>query len=157
VFETNKFIGAALLAAVLTFPGTAIAQDGKCQPFDAHSSGEFRERYSQDLDGDGALSKGDKRIGHRVLQDAQGNKIGDRYYATTTLVVDADGKEIDRVTETVNVFGDGVIFATKQRVAGKDLPSSIIGGTGIFAGAQGSVTVERKGKANVYHFEAKCG
>jgi hypothetical protein len=156
VFETNNFLSAAFLAAILTFPGSAIAQDGKCQPFDAHSSGEFRERHSQDLDGDGALSKGDKRIGHRVLQDAQGNKIGDRYYATTTLVVDANDKEIDRVTETVNVFGEGAIFATKQRVSGKDLPSNIIGGTGIYAGAQGTVTVERDGKANVYHFEVTC-
>jgi hypothetical protein len=54
------------------------------------------------------------------------------------------------------VFDKGVVFTTLQRVQGKDLPSSIIGGTGIFAGAQATVTVERDGKTNIYHYDIAC-
>jgi hypothetical protein len=90
------------------------------------------------------------------LQDASGTKIGDRYYATTINEVDAKGYAVSRFTETVNVIGDGVIFTTKQRIEGKDLPSKISGGTGSFAGARGNISVERDGPENIYHIQLTC-
>ncbi|MCP4383269.1 MAG: hypothetical protein GY798_17935 [Hyphomicrobiales bacterium] len=149
--------GALSAAAFISTTGLSAAEEvDLCEPFDVYSSGEFREARSIDNDGDGSLSAGDKRVGHRVLQDADGNKIGDRYYATTTEEVDADGKETVRFTETVNVIGDGVIFATKERIGGKDQPSTITEGTGGFAGVKGTITVDRDGPANVYHFNLTC-
>lgn len=151
-----RFIVIAAGAAILSNTSAMSAEGHLCQSLDVYSSGEFREAHAIDIDGEGTVSAGDKRIGHRVLQDTSGAKIGDRYYATTIRAVDEKGYAVSRFTETVNIIADGAIFTTKERIGGKDMTSKISGGTGRFAGARGTVSVERDGSENIYHFQLTC-
>jgi len=128
----------------------------ECKVFDAISTGEHSSSSNIDVDESGGPSVGDKTIGHRVYVGADGNKVGDRYRITRALKIGAVGSTLERSTEVVNVFSDGTIFTTKDRIDGKDLPSRINGGTGAFLGATGSVKAMRDGRQVVYKFRVNC-
>lgn len=155
---TSLFVPAAIVLAMLTTSGiSASAGENRiCEPFKVYSTGEFREVVKVDANGDGEFGSGDRLMGHRVLADKDGNKMGDRYFTGTIQAVDAKGKGTDRVTEIVNVFTNGSIYTTKRRNAGVDLPSVINGGIGDFKGMKGTVKVHREGTVNVYHFLPVC-
>lgn len=152
----NTLAIATIMAIGLPAAG-AFADDAKaCKEFDLVSTGEQRQVQYVDLDESGGNSAGDKLIGFRVLLDTAGNRAGERYFVGSIHDVSADGKDIRRTTEVVNVLKTGAIFTTKERLAGKDLPSRINGGTGEFTGATGTVKVRRDGTSNVYHFRVNC-
>lgn len=156
--KTNLLAPAAITLAMLTtsgVPATA-GENQVCEPFKVYSTGEFREVVRVDANADGEFGSGDRLMGHRVLADKDGKKIGDRYFTGTIQAVDANGKGTDRVTEIVNVFTNGSIYTTKRRNAGVDLPSVINGGIGDFKGIKGTVKVHREGTVNVYHFLPVC-
>jgi hypothetical protein len=157
--KANKlFASAAIALAMLTTSGmSATAGESRmCEPFKAYSTGEFREVVRVDANEDDEFGPGDRLVGHRVLADKDGKKIGDRYFTGTIQAVDATGKGTERVTEVVNVFTNGSIYTTKLRHAGVDLPSVINGGIGDFKGIRGTVKVHREGTVNVYHFLPVC-
>ncbi len=149
---------ATVSLAMLSLSGiSAIASESRvCEPFKVYSSGEFREIVRVDANKDGEFGSGDRLIGHRVLADENGKKVGDRYFTGTIQAVDARGKGTERVTEVVNVFTNGSIYTSKHRLAGVDLPSVIHGGIGDFKGIKGTVKVHREGTVNVYHFLPVC-
>ncbi len=155
---TNLAASAAVSLALLSLSGmSATAGESQvCEPFKVYSTGEFREVARVDANKDGEFGAGDRLMGHRVLADENGKKLGDRYFTGTIQSVDAKGKGIDRVTEIVNVFTNGSIYTTKHRLAGVDLPSTINGGIGAFKGIKGTVKVHREGTVNVYHFLPVC-
>jgi len=158
VKTTNLLAPAAITLAMLTTPGvsTTAGENQVCEPFKVYSTGEFREVVRLDANEDGEFGPGDRLVGHRVLADKDGKKLGDRYFTGTIQAVDARGKGTERVTEIVNVFTNGSIYTTKRRHAGIDLPSVINGGIGDFKGIRGTVKVHREGTVNVYHFLPVC-
>lgn len=155
---TNLFAPAAIALALLTTSGMSATAGERpiCEPFKVYSTGEFREVVKVDSNEDGKFGPGDRLVGHRVLADKDGKKMGDRYFTGTIQAVDAKGKGTERVTEIVNVFTNGSIYTTKRRNAGIDLPSVINGGIGDFKGIKGTVKVHRAGTVNVYHFLPVC-
>ncbi|WP_421725000.1 hypothetical protein [Bauldia sp.] len=145
-----------------------------CASFVAHSPGEQREAYHVDLTGDGP-GDGDKLVGGRVLNDADGNLIGMRYWVQDVQGTDADGVSHARVGSGVTVVDDGVIFNSLMfnfpgEAAGHGekmlAPASgtstfdIIGGTKAYAGARGTITVEAVGGSNsndaFFRYEVEC-
>lgn len=146
----------ASLAA--SIPATTAFADGhtQCNKFNVYSTGEFRKTSLADLDESGGISAGDRVIGFRVLVDADGNKVGERFFTGHYLEVGANGEDIRRTTEIVNVLKTGAIYTTKERISGKNLISKINGGTGEFDGAKGAVKATKDGKANVYSFRLNC-
>lgn len=158
VKTTNLLAPAAITLAMLTTSGVSATagENQVCEPFKVYSTGEFREVVRLDANEDGEFGPGDRLVGHRVLADKDGKKLGDRYFTGTIQAVDARGKGTERVTEIVNVFTNGSIYTTKRRHAGIDLPSVINGGIGDFKGIRGTVKVHREGTVNVYHFLPVC-
>lgn len=152
----SHLASAAALAVLVSATGALATGEMQCQEFDLISTGEFRQIQYVDLDASGGKSVGDKLIGFRVLLDADGSKVGERFFIGSIHEVSADGGDFRRTTEVVNVLQAGAIFTTKDRVAGKDLLSRVNGGTGDYAGATGSVKVTREGTRNVYHFRLNC-
>lgn len=142
-----------------------------CEPFTAPSPWETREMNFGDMDGDGAVSVGDKRVGERALTDADGNEIGKRYWVATVEEVTADGKAQLMSVENTNVFDDGAIFATyghrdsevqfdtaeETTLTRRSHTFAIVGGTGAYAGARGTVefTPDDDGN-NEYRFNLSC-
>ena len=155
---TNLLAPTAIALTLLATSGMGViaSENRVCEPFKVYSTGEFREVVRIDANEDGEFGAGDRLVGHRVLADKDGNKMGDRYFTGTIQAVDANGKGTDRVTEIVNVFTNGSIYTTKHRNAGVDLPSVINGGIGEFKGIKGTVKVHREGTVNVYHFLPVC-
>lgn len=155
----SRYAKVAASVVFLSFlPASANAASAKteCKEFQVISTGEFRKIHYVDLDESGGTSAGDRMIGYRVLQNEAGDRIGERFFTGLIHEVNAQGKEVRRTTEVVNVFPEGAIYTTKERVAGVDLPASINGGTGTYAGVTGFVKVSRAGTSNVYHFRVSC-
>ena len=147
---------AIALSALLSTTGAFGAETKTCKEFDVFSSGDARQTQYIDLDGSGGNSAGDKLIGFRVLEDANGEKVGERYFTGMIHEVDAEGKEIARTSEVVVVLKTGAIYATKERIKSGDLHAKIIGGTGEFLEATGREEVSRNGTSAVYHFRVNC-
>jgi hypothetical protein len=162
----------AALAATLILPGDGALAAGEraCKPFTAFSPADSREVYFTDVDGDGQVSVGDKRVGRRGLKDTTGNNIGDRYWIITVDKVDRPGTAVRRHQETVNIFEDGIIFASYDIGAPNkatdvtdriSLPQggnamTIVGGTGAYAGARGTIAAKVDGNDISFSFDLTC-
>ncbi len=102
---------------------------------------------------------GDQRFGHQQLSDANNEHIGDQYFHT--IVVPGGSDEFHQaIVSGHTVFANGTIdwagtgpIADPQAEANPGLPDevrrSVVGGTGDFAGARGTVVTfyddERRG------------
>ncbi|WP_421725193.1 hypothetical protein [Bauldia sp.] len=142
---------------------TGLAQGRACDELTLVSMNDHREVHFVDFDNDGP-SIGDRRIGHRRLVDKDGNVIADRVWTVTVQEVDDAGEPTVTASEAVTLFEDGNIFTrvdNRDPVNVDDLttmhsnaqrpPQAIIGGTGAYAGATGTLEVIR-GKDNQMTF-----
>lgn len=134
------------------------------------SPADSREVYFTDVDRDGRVSVGDKRVGRRGLKDATGNNIGDRYWIITVDRIDRPGTAVQRHQEIVNVFEDGVIFASydigapnkttdvtdRVSLPQGDNVMTIVGGTGAYAGARGTIAAKVDGNNISLSFDLTC-
>ncbi|MCP4381566.1 MAG: hypothetical protein GY798_09150 [Hyphomicrobiales bacterium] len=162
-----KWIAATAGAAAMGMSQSAWAA---CDAFTAVSPEETREVHVSDVDGDGAVSVGDKRIGRRALHDESGNEIGGFFWTMTVNDVDEAGKVARRTTETVYHFENGAIFTThtdrlapevvgdvsKVSVVDSKSSGTIIGGTGDYAGAQGAVAIDVDGNHMTFRYNVIC-
>lgn len=157
---------ATAVAASAAMPSSALAE---CAPFVAHSPFDQREIHYVDQ-GEKGPSVGDKTVGRRGLVDADGKPLAGNHWITHMLEVDDDGVAVRVYQNSVAVFEDGVIFsagetsyrnpvsALKEKNSyGVDttVTREIIGGTGAYAGATGTVTVAT-GDTDVFQFDITC-
>ncbi|MCP4382820.1 MAG: hypothetical protein GY798_15605 [Hyphomicrobiales bacterium] len=119
-----------------------------CEPFMAFSPGDARVVHFSDMDNDGRVSVGDKRVGRKGMFDADGDRIGQYYRVNTVREMIAEGEAGARSTDNVYVLGHGVIFTTRDiaaprgnfQVAEEVRPSpdirvqTIVGGLGASSG-----------------------
>lgn len=156
-------IPALALAAAAFFGATASA----CEPFVAYGAGESRSVAYVDIGGSG-LSQGDMRLGGRRLADAEGSPLG-AYSWILTLLEPPDenglgGVEIEAYLE----LADGlVMLQTLSRNIGRlddvdavvvqpPLEFAIVGGTGAYAGAEGTTRLILVGADAVFVVDVSC-
>jgi hypothetical protein len=169
--RSNWTLAVALAAMpMLQGAGALAAGERACEPFTAFSPAESREVYFTDVDRDGQVSVRDKRVGSRGLQDGKGNDIGKRYWIITVDKVGDQGEAVQRHQEAVNVFEGGVIFASYDIDASNrmtdvtdhiSLPQggnvmTIVGGTGAFAEARGTIVAKVDGDDISLSFDLTC-
>ena len=147
-------ISGAVTSGALT-ARSALAQGQACERLELLSTNEDREVHFVDFDGDGP-SIGDRRIGHRRLVDQDGTVVADRMWTVTVHEVNDAGEPTVTVSESVTAFPDGAVFSmidnrdpanvddpTTRHSNAQRPPQEIIGGTGAYAGATGTVEVIR--------------
>ena len=158
------------LGIVLTYQSAFAAGPRVCEAFTAFSPTDGREVYFTDVDLDGAVSVGDKRVGQRKLLDSAGAEIGKRYWTIAFREIGDKGEAVSRDEETVNVFDSGVIFTTyhidkpnamSDYTADVSIPQgsnvmTIVGGTGAFARASGTLVAEVAGNEIHIAFNVTC-
>jgi hypothetical protein len=145
-------LAAAFALGAATVAPVALAQ-GACNPFSVKND---MTRQHIDL-GEKGHGPGDSRVGHIPLVDESGNTVGRHRWRLTVYdaLPSADGGD-DAVsdslaTETL-VFNDGMIFilslptAVRQgrqteRQSVKGYTGAVVGGTGAYAFARGTVEV----------------
>ena len=167
----------ALVACGAAMVVTSSAALADCAPFTAYSAGESRRSHFHDADNDGSLGVGDKRFGVHDVTDAGGNELGQRYAVLTVKEVDESGQASARSVDMIFALKDGAILTTAERDA-RHLPLSgtpdntavsiappasprgytVVGGTGAYAGATGTLTAERHPKTSDYtwRFDIAC-
>jgi hypothetical protein len=134
-----------------------------CEPFSAITPIDARYFAYSDVDGDGRVSPGDKLIGRDTLFDAEGNETG-RLFVVMTLRDVADGTIATKAAvDHIYALTGGAIFAFRtlhgltvnvQKIASNEIfdgsnmnetmntfrtTMPVIGGTGSYAGAGGTV------------------
>lgn len=150
----STVLAVAVTSGALT-SGSALAQGQACERLELLSTNADREVHFVDFDGDGP-SVGDRRIGHRHLVGQDGTVVADRMWTVTVHEVDDAGEPTVTTSESVTAFPDGTVFSmidnrdptnvadeTRRHSNAQRPPQAIIGGTGAYAGATGTVEVIR--------------
>lgn len=169
---TTKNTAAVTLSTTLAIAltsGSVLSQGQACDHLKLLSTNDDREVHFVDFDGDGP-SVGDRRIGHRRLVGQDGTVVANRMWTVTVLEVNGAGEPTVTTSESVTAFPDGNVFSmtdnrdptnvadeTTRHSNAQRPPQSIIGGTGAYAGATGTVEVIR-GDNNLmtFVFDLEC-
>jgi hypothetical protein len=93
------------------------------------------------------ITPGDEILQMVKLRDTKGNVIGRRYDELTFLTPSTNAASIDLV-HTVFVFGDGTVYTQGLHGPNLSAPDAVIGGTGAYAGAHGTLTEVEAKKGN---------
>ncbi len=168
----TKIVSLCLGTAIagLALVSTPAFADGEkaCDSMILYGPPEHREAYFIDMEGDG-LSVGDRRIGQRGVFNEAGERVAERVWSMTVLEVDESGEASLTTVENMTIFDDGVLFATFGNRMAVDtanpetthFPSSgtahtIIGGTGAYSGAVGTVETVQDGNDFAYVITLIC-
>ncbi|MEM8729382.1 MAG: hypothetical protein AAGF79_05630 [Pseudomonadota bacterium] len=141
----RRFIQAMVIGSIgavgaSALPNAALAQE--CAPFEV-----FAKDWKRGVYPDGEAVVGTKRAGTRRLHDESGEGVGLYTYAATVVEVQENGETILNVTRTWTLqdgtlVGVGMIAhpdAVDINVQPDQIGSVVVGGTGVFRGAHGSV------------------
>lgn len=164
----SLYLGTAMVGlAMLSTPAMADGEKA-CDSMTLYGPPEHREAHFIDMQGDG-LSVGDRRIGQRGVFNEAGERVADRVWSMTVLEVGDDGEASLTAVENMTIFEDGVLFATFGNRMAVDtanpdvthFPSSgtahtIIGGTGAYAGAIGTLETVQEGTDFAYVITLVC-
>jgi len=162
-----------LLAAVVSIailglvPAAADAQTDACAPFTVHSGDERSVVYlDHGLEGPGS---GDLRIGRRSLVDEDGNDAGyHRWVLMHFDLVNPEETDLNEYygTHVLNLKGGDVYYQVLGEVAGqphetgkpsvKDYTGVVVGGTGAYAFARGTVDRTFDGTKGSYALDIRC-
>lgn len=146
--------------------GFASGAQAACGPFEVISDGSERKVFYLD-EGDEGPSVGDKRVGFRVVKDADGNPLGEHQWINQTVLLDASGNP-SRTMETHAVtLEDGQLFysvanklisppALTERPSVPDHVGVVTGGSGVYASATGTVSIAFDGNGISYSFDISC-
>ncbi|MEX3008659.1 hypothetical protein [Hoeflea sp. TYP-13] len=167
---TPIIILSGLLALTILPAGAGAEGQRKCESFSV--TGPFSTAITEfaDIDANGKASTGDKQLGQIRLHNDKDDQMGERSWVMTVLDLADDGSLKSAFTESISSFYDGAIYTvTKVRdmpansfedgqlaIEWSEYTSPIIGGTGAYAGARGTVTaVLGDGKID-YSFDLEC-
>ncbi|MEM7445244.1 MAG: hypothetical protein AAF414_18130 [Pseudomonadota bacterium] len=157
-----------LALAATTWTVSAPASDRtSCEDFTVYSDGSMRTVTYVDHLPEGT-SIGDQRIGYRSLSESDGNAVGDFRWILTVLEVGESEGDATHTSSTGTItFPEGSIFfvrlaspatdepaAVDQIIAPNDL--AIIGGSGAFEGARGTIGRDIDGVATTFSFDIEC-
>jgi len=158
----------AVAGIIALLAGSAYAQD-RCEPFTYHASSEHRERTLMDH-GEPGVSVGDVRHSIGPLFDEADNRIG-QSFVQQTVVIASDEDEVWTRWDATHQFSAGSIFSVREplplstgdAVDNLSTPNfasgqnpTIIGGTGVFAGATGTIVMERTENGSVGQVNVSC-
>lgn len=163
-------LAAAVALAAATVAPVALAQ-GACKPFSVKNDMTHRSVKYIDL-GEEGHGPGDLRVGYMPLIDESGNTVGRHRWRLTVYdalpSADAGGDAVSDslATETL-VFDDGMIFilslptAVRQgrkteRQSVKGYTGAVVGGTGTYAFARGTVEVNFDGDDSTISLDIRC-
>jgi len=136
---------------------TALASNGAavaaCEAFSVNVPPDRRQLEYVDIDMDGKISPGDKQVGVNPLYDEDDNEFGRLFFVTKFLEVDDAGGVTKMGDNHIYALPEGGIFAYGEIGGGhifiakpetlrqQDFEASvkIIGGTGSYTGAEGTV------------------
>ena len=158
-------IGATLLAAMTV---TASAQEA-CAPFTVGTNDE-RIVVAHDSEPEGP-SLGDVRLGERVLVDADGTSVGTSRWTITLLDPDHGGDPSHLLVKSYAIFDSGVLISehiltqtvdgilTTDLTIARESEGAVLGGTGVFANARGTMTLLLQGGGPIdldYLYDISC-
>jgi hypothetical protein len=162
-------LSGVLIATSVWSGGVLAAGERACESMSLFSPEEPREVYFLDLEKND-VSVGDKRIGHRILQNSNGDTVGNRVWANTVVEVGDDGKASLTTGESFNIFDDGVMYIASEFGIPRDVKAThtqsfnrdsskflIFGGTGAYVDAQGVLETEDTDGGMIYHIKLDCG
>lgn len=164
----NRLLHVLLLSTAFLGLGTVAAHSQTatgCAPFTITSS----QRTAHFLDlGDEGPGSGDVRIGHRALVDEAGNRVGDHRLIDIYLDTPPGSGEVGEAYMIhVVKLADGEIYYhslsetvapphdTAQRSVG-DFTGVVVGGTGAYRFARGTVDQKFDGPRSTYTFDIRC-
>jgi len=149
--------------------GAALAA---CEPFVAYLPDEGRQFEYKDINGDGKVSAGDKLIGRDTIFDGNGNQIGRVVLVIDLDKVDSEGVATKWADNQIFVFEGGALFGFKEFDGPKmdireltpealkkqnlKATTAMIGGTGEYAGASGTLEFTIKDGSATNHFNISC-
>ena len=154
--------------AALTAIGPAAAATADCTPLAVQSIAGSREAHFIDQDASGGASLGDTRNGVLSLRDADGKPVGKEYWLATVQAVGADGKPSRFDEVQVFVFDDGALFTssreepaasfdnTETTIVPTGMKRRVVGGTGAYAGARGTMDTTVDGVDFTFRFDVTC-
>ncbi len=164
----NRLLRALVLSTVFLGLGTVSAHaqtSTGCTPPTITSSQRTVEFLDFGNDGPGP---GDTRIGHRALVDQAGNGVGDHRFITMYLdPPPGPGESSETYVIQVLSLADGEIYYhslsetvgppqdTEQRSV-DDHTSVVVGGTGAYRFARGTVEQSFDGLKLIYAFDIRC-
>jgi hypothetical protein len=143
-----------------------------CEPFVAYLPVEGRQFEYKDINNDGKISAGDKLIGRDTIFDGDGNEIGRVFLLVDLHRVDSEGIATKWTDNQIFVFKNGGLFGFKEfdgpkldvreltpdRLKKQNLKATtqIIGGTGDYAGASGTLDFTIREGSATNHFNVTC-
>lgn len=166
----SRYLLAAATTVALSFASSPSAY-ASCSSLVAFSPLEKRQAsyLAASPDGPGA---GDKMIGQRALESEEdGSSLGTIFWTVDVLDVNDSGLSTDKTLSLVAALNDGAIFAFVESAVPVDSavhPSTtvthpsggsiieVIGGTGAYADARGTLTIKNRDDGVVYSFDLSC-
>jgi len=159
----------ALTAALgLAVAVAATSAAAACGPMTVQSVPGTREVHFVDDDASGAASLGDMRYGVIALQDKDANPVSAEYWLSTLKAVDARGEPTSYEEVQVFVFHDGALFTasgaelasafgkTETTIVSSGAKRRVVGGTGAYAGARGTMDMTVDGLDFKFRFHLTC-
>lgn len=162
-----KLPGTTIAAVLFTTTGAWAA----CEPFVVTSPVSGREAGVAD-GGEPGPGPGDRPFGRRGLVDANGNAIGTLNWNSHVLAVNGDGVPTEVEVTQLWDFDDGAIFVHGMSVYQsrlkdfEDAPAfdssdpeitwTILGGTGAYAGASGTISAKADGQDLAFRVDVTC-
>ena len=154
---------ALIAATILAFSPTVLLAQEKCQSFTA---GTNEDRIVDSFDaGNNGPSVGDTGTGERALLSADGNVVGRSRWIISSLGSGKGGVPSHYEVRAYHMYDNGMIsyvslVGNPQATLledGKAVPSDatgiIVGGTGAFQNARGTVTVLRTDDSHILEFK----
>lgn len=162
-------VRAAVWGAVLGFALVAPINQSAlaCEPFVAYGAGDSRSVAYIDV-GEAGLSQGDMRLGGRRLVDDEGQPIGAYSWVLTLQEPpDEDGRGAVSINAYLELADGQVMLQTLARNTGQlddvdavvvrpPIEFAIVGGTGVYAGAEGTTRLILAGADAVFVTDIYC-
>jgi len=161
---TDRYIAGAALMLIATLSHA----DAACGPLTMTSVPGTREVHFRDQDDSGGITPGDTRTGEMALVNADGSTAGKIHWLATVQATDADGKPTAYDEVQVFTFDDGAVFTVNQHAPAASFEETtttivptgakrrIVGGTGAYAKARGTMDITVDGVDFTYRFDMAC-
>ncbi|MEM7444051.1 MAG: hypothetical protein AAF414_12050 [Pseudomonadota bacterium] len=161
----STLLRSSVLALALGISTSAAAQT--CEPFVAHGAGDTRSVSYINV-GDPGPSRGDMRLGGRLLVDDDGNQLGAYSWILTMIdQPDEDGRGTVQIKAYLELAGGQLVLETIVQSTGRlddtdavvvrpPIEYDVVGGTGIYETAVGTARLVVVGSDAVFVVDTVC-